>query len=169
MYRESKHDFCSTEDFEAAQRENMAEGKNLELKSDTFVEDKEKLESLRNMVEASDMPYAEKSRALVHLDEQAKVLEATWINDVEKPEEERIKEMEALIERAREYVAETLKNSEMLGGFKRQSGIDDSKLREGSKEQAELSARYERRRHEMEDFNNMQERLIENHRQVVGR
>lgn len=169
MYKDAKHDFRSTAEFEAAQKANMEKGKNLELKSDMFVADKEELERLRALIEASDLPDDEKSSALAHLDEQEKVLEVTWEKDVETPEEERKKEMETLIEKAREFIASTLKNREMLDGFKKQSGMDDSKIREGSKEQAELNAKFIEDERGMKEFDNLQEKLMENHRQVVAR
>jgi hypothetical protein len=95
MYKDANHDFRSTEEFKAAQRANMEDGKNLELKSETFVADKKELERLRGTVQARDMPNEEKSRALAYLDEQARVLEATWEKDVERPESEEQAELSA--------------------------------------------------------------------------
>ena len=131
--RQSKQDLSSDR--------KLLQGKAEGIRSEgtKMAADKAKLDELREMIEASDLPDDVKQQGLAKLQKQEAVLKTQWNEDVEKPEKELEKSMDDLAKENKEYADNATKNEEEISKAEAglQSGMEASSLREAGRKQRE--------------------------------
>ena len=122
--------------------------------------DKEELDNARRFIESMDMPSGEKARVIGRLDQQQRVLGKTFERDVDKPSEEEDKKLDALSREAQDYSDAARNNREKLDGFRRQSNMDDSMIKNAAREQEKYSMDYQAERQSIEQERQEQKQAI---------
>jgi hypothetical protein len=134
-----------------------------------LVMDSKQLEATKNFIESLDMPESDKARTIAHLNQQKQLLNKTFEMDVEKPTRELEAEQKELAHETSEYADNARKNKEKLGDFRKESGMDDSGIKQAHKEQSRYEIEYRNEQKIIADEMKKQERdVAELRRRAVG-
>jgi hypothetical protein len=108
--------------------------------------DKEQLERMGQFVEGMDIPAEDKTRTLAHFAEQQKILESTFEAKVEQTSAQEIQQLDSLQKEASDYANSSAQNKEKLDGFRKQSDMNDSSIKEAAQEQGKYAIDYQEER-----------------------
>jgi hypothetical protein len=134
-----------------------------------LVMDSQQLDATRNFIESLDMPADDKRQTIAYLDQQEQVLEKTFETDVEKMSRELAAEKENLAQETSEYADNARKNKEKLGGFRKESGMDDSPIKQAQKDQERHETEYRSEQKSIKDEIKSQENdIAELRKRAVG-
>jgi hypothetical protein len=169
MAVDSKKGRTSIRDIQTDKAKIAGKSETVKGVGEKLVMDKKQIDATRDFIESLDMPAEDKIRTIAHLDNQQQALNRTFETDVERPPKEQEAELRELAKESSEYAENARKNKEKLGGFRKESGMDDSAIKQAHKEQAGYEAEYRNEQRAIEDDKKSQENdIAELKRRAVG-